>query len=533
MASVLLIASLLLAWYSLSHQRAMARRSCSETVYAKFLDHLFEWSVSLAAVLIFYHILLALLASGWRWITVGDLERLELSLGSAQIVINRYKPTWTTWMVVLVVFYLVGRMWIGFLANDTPYRVFKKTRRLLHCLNTLVFLMASFTLLGFEPGKAASTLEINLRKERTDYGLLRRNIESALAAATINRAYDNLAKSLPHGVDVANLAYELRQEELRLRSTYAEIQTKYNSGDERISRLVNRFEVRQGAVDKAIRETEQHTTSAPIGGEEIELPGTLTYEDLSRANGHVKELQEKFRPRVLRLLEEPGAKEIVLKLPEGPIDHLFETLSPIVEANPMVKPIFDILRNTLNDAIEQAFRRKINNLTDSFIEHPEEVDTELPREAEELADSQPIKATLETKRQLQHSFDELSHELTEIRSSTRRLEQEEQAIEARGSKINRNGERAFIDAAAGTRRTRETEDAPSARIDSPSKVPDLSAPEPFNVPNSTNVPEPSTGSTLSGCTCQEYVNGMLVSTTEIPVGAMCGPYSCGSNGLHK
>src|SRR5438270_2066746 len=103
MATVLLIASLLLSWYFFAQKRILGRYGQSETLRSKFLGYLLEWSATLAVVLLFYHILLLMLAAGWRWFTVTDLMKLEQWLNASQKFIARYKPEWGTWIAVLIV----------------------------------------------------------------------------------------------------------------------------------------------------------------------------------------------------------------------------------------------------------------------------------------------------------------------------------------------------------------------------------------------------------------------------------------------
>src|SRR5258708_5096490 len=120
MAILVLVVCLLVARWSFTSKRDLARRRKSETVKAKLFGHLFEWSLSLGIVLLFYESLIGALALGWRWITVGDLQKIESNLVDAQRLINQYKPTWMMWMAVLIVLYLLGNMWIRFLERDTP-----------------------------------------------------------------------------------------------------------------------------------------------------------------------------------------------------------------------------------------------------------------------------------------------------------------------------------------------------------------------------------------------------------------------------
>jgi hypothetical protein len=94
---------------------------------------------------------------------------------------------------------------------------------------------------------------------------------------------------------------------------------------------------------------------------------------VSNARAAVKEFKERFRPQVLRLLNEPGGKEIALELPEGAIDRLAATLDPIAEAYPVFKPVLDVLGSTLTDIAQARLKAKLDDLTGSVVKHPENV----------------------------------------------------------------------------------------------------------------------------------------------------------------
>jgi hypothetical protein len=65
-ATLILVASLCISCWSFIRTRALSRQNYSETLYAKFLGHVFEFTASLAAVLLFYHALLLLILTGWE-----------------------------------------------------------------------------------------------------------------------------------------------------------------------------------------------------------------------------------------------------------------------------------------------------------------------------------------------------------------------------------------------------------------------------------------------------------------------------------
>jgi hypothetical protein len=130
--------------------------------------------------------------------------------------------------VILIALYLLCRLGVRILLKegDRPFRLVTRTKDFVHVVSTLVFLMASFTLLGFEPGGAAATLEIHLKKERAEYGLLQSEIENSLAGAAISRVYDSAAEALASGGSIKGLVSASIDEGVRLRDAYASAQEK-------------------------------------------------------------------------------------------------------------------------------------------------------------------------------------------------------------------------------------------------------------------------------------------------------------------
>src|ERR1700730_11870887 len=208
MALIVLLGSLIASSYIFKKKRALVRSGRSNSPAVKLADRVFELTASLGIILLFYHALLVSIRLGWKWITVEDLERLEKSLTIWQQLADRYKVSWAYSMGIVVMLYLLGSFWIRFLERDTPFRVFKKAKEILHIINTVLFLLASFTLLGFEPGKAAATLQIQLHRSREAYGLLRHEADNVLSSAVLSRSCEQALQALPSGSRALGLIRE-------------------------------------------------------------------------------------------------------------------------------------------------------------------------------------------------------------------------------------------------------------------------------------------------------------------------------------
>lgn len=527
MATLILVASLFLAFWSYKRKNSLEQWHHSETGAAKFFDHVFELSASLTIVLLFYYILLGALLFGWQWITVGDLKRLEDSFVAIQQFVDDHKITWRSSMAILIFLYVSARLWINLLGRDKPFRTFKKVKGLLHVVSTVAFLFASFTLLGSAPGKMATTLEIRLRHARTEYGVLRRDVSSALAATTVNRAFDNASKALPTGGKVPLLVDNALNEGATLRNNYLNVQTKYQIHDRGIEALLKRNEAETASFERLAGQVPQGKEPS-LGSDNEEPPETITYREISKAKASIEDFNTRFRSPLIRFLKQPGGKEIVIELPKGPIDHLAEMLDPISESFPPFKPVFDVLKSTLKDVVGLALKRKLDELTDSALKEPNKINTLIPKAAQELADSAPPRVTPEQKSQFRQGVDALQREIAELRRRSSRLQDTMTTAQARANGLNDLQSRVSTEKRA--RRRTSSEDEVARGFDT--RTDKAPAPPRFD----PNIPEPAIrspfesnagGVVVTGCTCNTYRNGVLISSVPIPVGARCGTQICG------
>jgi hypothetical protein len=535
MATLVLLASILLSWWLLIRKRTLARQRQTESFPAKLVGHLFEWSASLAIVLLFYHLLLAFVAFGWRWITAEKLERLEESLAALQRLTGEYKLTWGMSMAWLLVLYLLARWWIRFLDRETPFRAFKNFKKVLHVISTVVFLLSSFTLLGSAPGEAAATLEIHLRQERKEYGVLRQDLKRVLEDKTIQRAYDNASKALPGTHSVRDLLSNSIDERSRLRDTYAEARTKYAIRDPRIDTLLRRDSDRLAKLDRTIHTAPKESPHSDA--DEIRLPGNITYERLEKAKSRVEALKTKLRPYFERTIKRPGGKDLVLELPGGPLDQFFEAMKPLEEIHPVMKAFLDLTKSALSDSIEARLRPELDKLAESTIEHPEDTETAVSKVAQELADAKPARPTPEEAKQYKRDVAEVQQEDREFHTSAERLQQRMNEAEARRTTQARNNQPSQDD---GGRNGTHTRRAEARRHERPRGgdvgIETRASRQPY-IPDQPVTPrvdppfDPGSGSTggqiVTGCTCNHYRNGVLVSSSQIPVGARCGFQVCG------
>jgi hypothetical protein len=390
MATLVLVASLLLSCFCFSRKRMLARHYRAETLPAKIFSHIFEWSFSLALVMFFYDALLFLLRSGWQWVTVDGLLLMERRLAAFQHAVDELKPSWMGSLVIIVALYLLARSWIR-LGESTTFRFYRKIKDGLHVMNTFLVLLCLFTMLGSQPGKAAATLEIRLRQERSEYGVLRGEMKGALAGATVNQLFEKITKASPNAGAAANLMNASASEAEALRKTYAAAMS-YHS--EPIQHWINRTE----AERTALRFATEHRASVeppPDAIEEVRLPGETTYKRILKAEANIKKFEETFRPQLRLLLQRLGANDAFMQMPDLAIDSVSKMLDPIAEANTWLKPFFDVLTSTVTDATEMALEEKLDDATKTAATNPDRVKALLPEAAEDLIRPTPPHITQE------------------------------------------------------------------------------------------------------------------------------------------
>ena len=533
MATVALLAALFLSWCFFAFKRKLKRQRRSETVAAKSAGRLLELSVSLSIVLLFYHALLAVVLFGWRWMTIGDLQRLESQLVSLQHAINEYKPSWSMWFGVLVVLYLTSRMWINFLAKETPFRFIKETKRVVQVASTVAFLLASFTLLGFDPGQPAATLDIELRRARTEYGLLRRDLRTALIDVSISGTYHRVQNTVPAAKEITSLLDRSYEQRLRLIRIYAEAKSRGVRPDPDIDALLKRYDQQDLRLQASHIEANRDTRDADEGSP----PEDASYQDISKARTRLEEFEKRVEPKILRFLNQPGGKEILLEIPGGIINGFADVLTPWTNLLPRAKPVFDTMKSIASDSAKLLFKRKLDEVTASVLKNPEKLPTAVPEAAEEIVDSSPPNLSPDLTRELNAGVKALQRDVAHLEAEDGRIRRRIDIAESRRPAPTEPPETWATEAAS--RRPRSTPH--EERAAEAERIPLQPYPQVRPYPETTSEPIPrpytlpadppiSGGGTLpsSGgqCICNTYIDGALVSSVPISPGQVCGGQVC-------
>lgn len=422
MITIVFIASMLLAWYSFRRARMLKKYGREETATYKFLQHTFEFSAILGFVLLWYHLLLLFVTSGWQSVSAADLLRIEQALGAVQEVLDRYKLKSSTSLGVLLALYFLGVMRISWFEGNTVFSLFKKTKKLLHIANVLVFLLASFTLLGSEPGSAAATLEIRLQRQRNDYGLLRSEVNQALSGTAATRALDKVMQRFPGGAGTIVQVFESidRNGDI-LRQTYTDTNARYELRDGRTEGLLARYERQRSAIERV---SDLPGSSAAPSGIFPELPDGVTQRGIEAARDSLRAYEQRAHSRFLRLLTRPGGKDIALQLSEMPASKALQTLlKPVTESLPILKPALEVLTSTVIDALKVPIERKLDELTRAVAQNSEVTERLVEQAAKDVAESVPVNVPSEQARDYQRSLGQLKHLAKELEAGIPRVQE--------------------------------------------------------------------------------------------------------------
>jgi hypothetical protein len=315
-----------------------------------------------------------------------------------------------------------------------------------------------------------------------------------------------------------------------LQGRYSAAQTKYRVRDNRTEILLKQYKKEEVVAEGGA--SARHETPALESVEQEGPPETATYADISKAIASAEKFIEQARPGLLRLLRRPGGKEIVLELPAGAIEHLAEAFKPVTDAFPLYKPVFEIMKSTLTDAVKQQLKRHLDDLTKSAIENPTELKTIVPKAAQEIADSTPPRVTPEASRRLHGEIAALQREGADIRAGSQRLNRAVTAAETPVSKPTQHRAQERNEVSSNERPERpHRRPGGSSDPDSEPSSGGSGGSGGYSQPSSTPREVPMHETVVGSCICNHYINGMLVASYPISLGASCGPYTCGQVGL--
>lgn len=516
-ATLALFISALIAWGAWRRNQELSKTL--HPVRKKVWEHICILSAGLALVLLFYHVLIGILASGWQWISVHDLQRMEAALLRLKEVFERYKPSWMTWLLWSATLYFTSAMWIRFLEKDTPFEFTKLIKLSLQIINTAIFFLAAFTVLGFQVGPAATALDIHLQRIRSDFGLLQTDLADALTGSTLNQIYHNVADEFPEAAMVGDLIDLAHVEGARLQEKARQILPERRSPGTALARTLQRIELRERPLNDLSRAPAYAGDSNRYW--RVPIPEETTYRQTLRVREYVRTYLERVRPQLIRFVQNPGGKELLLEIPKGAIDNLAKALDPIAETHPMLKPAIEVLKTASNEALKVRFKAKLETLVAETMRNPTRVDQSVSKAVTEVVNEARIDVSPKLKEQHKREIANLRAEINQIRQYIATVE----SPQPRRYRLPQG----------------EPDTTPAERpLRAAKREPERPAPfrprEPLGSREPPLDPGPSSGggggsggfsTSTTGCICKSYRNGVLVSETTIAVGARCGPYVCG------
>ncbi|MBV9155933.1 MAG: hypothetical protein JO097_06705, partial [Acidobacteriaceae bacterium] len=417
MIALLFIASFLLTVWSWKQKRRLARRHESDTSYGKFAKNIFQWASSLFVVMLFYTCVLLILAGGWKFLSVAHVVWLEHFFQELKELSERYKPTWIQTFGLLLGIFLVSKTWTRLFQTAAPYRLVKKAAALVALVANIIFLFASFTLLGFDPGEPATTLAIHLQKEREEYGLLRAEVADAVRAPVLDKILQNITNTIPGGQRIPELIQQTLDEGERLGSSYKNAQESGGGHSSHLITIVRRSEARAKVFEPGNTES-----AKPVRPPQAEPPSDLSFREIAAARESLREFREARNPHVLHFLQQAGGKELALALPEGLVEYGTGFLDPFVEQFPLLKPVAEVLKSLASDTLEKRVEKKIDILTEQIARNPAQAEEGLQQGARDVANSVPIQVDPHIVAELRAKTRSAERTIADLQTATRRLE---------------------------------------------------------------------------------------------------------------
>jgi hypothetical protein len=206
--------------------------------------------------------------------------------------------------------------------------------------NMFLVALTSFTLLGSEAGQLLATLRIRLRSVRSEYGLLRRQVQETILGGALNRIHERTVAGL--GPSYASAPQSLDRIETgaaALRQRYWAFQQEYQVPDAPVEQALLRYERdetarrnAEGVAARLIAAASPHVSDSAPARSAMEgstptvdepafegaLLGKASYSRLRRANEEVKRVSERIRPGLIRFLSRPAGREVVLRASSCP-----------------------------------------------------------------------------------------------------------------------------------------------------------------------------------------------------------------------
>jgi hypothetical protein len=427
MITVLFLLAIVVALVSFRKKRGLKPHSASRSLEYKFWEYCAEFFTILSAVLLAYHVLLLLLLAGWQYLSVGTLIAIQGRLLEFQHIVAVWKLDWTKSLLLLGVVYVLGMIYTQSIAEKT-LNYYKSVKTLSRIIYITALLLTSFTLVGTQVGPPASTLSVNLNKIRSGYGVLGRELEDVVASESTKQIYDQIARSLGRPYEqLPELSRRIDESSRKLESYYSQVRVSYRLRDAEAERTIARYNSRQtiGNLEEAPSGEEKDTVPT-----DRHVPIETTYVAVDDARAEVRAFKAKLNSETIKVLERPGGKDIVLHIPtllSGKAADAF--LHALGDTYPVLKPVVELLKNVSNEAMKAGVKREIDNLSESAVSHPGDLERSIAEAAHRVAQLPTKEIPPKIRQEIKQEARQMEEDASRITHVQERLAMEVQSID--------------------------------------------------------------------------------------------------------
>lgn len=366
-----------------ANQRAALRRRRTDTLRYYLLTSFIDFLKMLLVVIALYCGLWLFVEIFPDWISTVRLIGIEEMLSRLAFYSKLFKLTSLIAISVLFGLYALG-LW-----KRVP--VFERYRKVTKRVYQFLTLLCCFTLLGFEAGSPAVALSLRVKRNRAEYGLLQQNIARTLDERVAGRLLRRVSDSFPpeYRADSLDRVGAADQKIRSLEGSYREI--KENGG---ASPALGKFLADHPPVDDTGEQGPE--TRAELGSHPAEFGDErdrVNYREIENAEAALAVISKKTSSGGDgQELGEKVALELFKSAREHARDHF---LLSITHEFPIFGPVSDIVSAALDKRAEASIRRNSARIASARIGNADEMDAEVSRSAESLAQSLTIKTTFQ------------------------------------------------------------------------------------------------------------------------------------------
>lgn len=380
----------IMTWVLVARKRLLQQRGLNRTTTFHLVNSALEFAVPFTIAAFLYLMLWALVVVVPEFASVGRLMELETSLAQIRSAIAIFKLSALHVLVVLAVLLVLRVVLARFQSTGGAYRAFDKYRMVARRAYTLVVLLCSFTLFGAELGAPTDHLTVRINRVREGYADVCRDVEAIVSERIAERLYGQVEAALPQSyrddlalppkigaaLTILRTTYEAAQKDHQIRNTTAGSLLERQS--QKAARLASR-----NAQPCLIKEGSSRSTSYAARGIE-----KVTWRGVKRAKAALQKHRPGRPSRTVTLLRTEGGKRLVCHLPKVLTAAARNAaLGPLIEEYPILGPVVDVFRRTLDKElemrVEQAVCRAAQSATIEGMAFEDVVRREVTRVAED------------------------------------------------------------------------------------------------------------------------------------------------------